>query len=404
MVDLTDDELLAELGISVEAKPSRAYTPQQERIIAGFEDILKFHDEHSRAPQHGEQRDIFERLYAVRLDRLRELEDCRSLLADMDKHGLLEANTDASHIVPDALDDDALLAELGIEPDGDDDITQLRHVQTREERQAAEEIANRERCIDFGKFQPLFAEVQLELDSGARSTRPFVRDAGFLKSDIVQGQFFILGGQLAYVAEVGESFKAPNGETDARLRVVYSNGTESNLLRRSLQRALYKDEAGRRVTEAAAGPLFAGESDAEDQASGTIYVLRSKSEHPLVAANRDVLHKIGVTGGDVPRRVANARIDPTYLMADVEIVATYELFNINRTKLENLIHRIFDPARLDIEIKDRFGTPVIPREWYLVPHFVIDEAVERIRDGSIAGYAYDPRSARLVQLPLEKLS
>lgn len=404
MVELSDDELLAELGVSVEQKAVRAYTPQQERIIAGFEDILKFHDEHGRAPQHGEQRAIFERLYAVRLDRLRELEDCRSLLAGMDKHGLLEANSDASHIVPDALDDDALLAELGIEPGGDDDITQLRHVQTREERQAADEIANRERCVDFAKFEPLFADLQLELASGVRITRPFVRNAGLLKSDIVQGQFFILGGQLAYVAEVGEALKAPNGETDARLRVVYSNGTESNLLRRSLQRALYKDEAGRRVTEVAAGPLFANERDDDDQASGTVYVLRSKSEHPLVAANRDILHKIGVTGGEVPRRVANAKIDPTYLMAEVQIVATYELFNINRTKLENLIHRIFDPARLDVEIKDRFGTPVTPREWYLVPHFVIDEAVERIRDGSIAEYFYDPKLARLILQPFGKVS
>jgi hypothetical protein len=404
MVELTDDELLAELGVNVEQKAVRAYTPQQERVIAGFEDILKFHDEHGRAPQHGEQRDIFERLYAVRLDRLRELDDCRSLLADMDEHGLLEGGADASQDVSDALDDDALLAELGIKPGGDDDITQLRHVQTREERQAAEEIANRERCIDFAKFQPLFADLQLELDSGVRSTRPFVKDAGFLKADIGAGQFFILGGQTAYVAEVGETFRAPNGEFDARLRIIYSNGTESNLLRRSLQRALYKDEAGRRITDPVAGPLFANESDDDDQASGTIYVLRSKSDHPLVAANREVLHKIGVTGGDVPRRVANAKIDPTYLMAEVEIIATYELFNINRTKLENLIHRIFDQARLDIEIKDRFDTPVTPREWYLVPHFVIDEAVERIRDGSIADYAYDPKSARLAHMPLGRVS
>jgi hypothetical protein len=246
--------------------------------------------------------------------------------------------------------------------------------------------------------------LQLELDSGVRSTRPFVKDAGFLKADIGAGQFFILGGQTAYVAEVGETFRAPNGEFDARLRIIYSNGTESNLLRRSLQRALYKDEAGRRITDPVAGPLFANESDDDDQASGTIYVLRSKSDHPLVAANREVLHKIGVTGGDVPRRVANAKIDPTYLMAEVEIIATYELFNINRTKLENLIHRIFDQARLDIEIKDRFDTPVTPREWYLVPHFVIDEAVERIRDGSIADYAYDPKSARLAHMPLGRVS
>ena len=172
------------------------------------------------------------------------------------------------------------------------------------------------------------------------------------------------------------------------------------LLRRSLQRALYKDEAGRRITEPAAGPLFASESDDDDQASGTVYVLRSKSDHPLVAANRGVLHKIGVTGGDVVRRVANAKLDPTFLMADVEIVATYTLFNINRTKLENLIHRIFDPARLDIEIKDRFGNPVVPREWFLVPRFVVDDAVERIKDGTITGYVYDPNTAQLVQRDL----
>lgn len=396
MADITDDELLAELGVSVERKPARTYTPREERIIAGFEDILRFYEEHGRAPLHGEQRDIFERLYAVRLDRLRALDECQTLLAEFDTVGLLDtAETDASR---DQLDDEALLAELGISEVADEDITQLRHVQSREERRAAEEVANRERCIDFAKFQPLFADLQAELDSGIRTTRPFVRDAGFLKSDIVKGQFFILGGQLAYVTEVGETIKAPNGELDARLRVIYSNGTESNLLRRSLQRALYKDEAGRRVTDANAGPLFAAENDEDDQASGTIYVLRSKSDQPLVAANREVLHKIGVTGGDVPKRIANAKIDPTYLMADVEIVATYELFNINRTKLENLIHRIFEPARLDIEIKDRFGTPVIPREWYLVPHFVIDEAVERIKDGSITEYRYDATAARLVNV------
>jgi hypothetical protein len=167
------------------------------------------------------------------------------------------------------------------------------------------------------------------------------------------------------------------------------------MLMRSLQRALHKDEAGRRITDPVAGPLFADEAEDGDLASGTIYVLRSKSDDPLVAANRDVLHKIGVTGGDVVRRVANAKLDPTFLLADVEIIATYELYNINRTKLENVIHRIFDPARLDVEIKDRFGNPVIPREWFLVPLYAIDEAVERIKDGTISSYRYDPKSARL---------
>ena len=129
-------------------------------------------------------------------------------------------------------------------------------------------------------------------------------------------------------------------------------------------------------------------------------MLRSKSDHPVVAANRDVLHKIGVTGGDIARRFVNAKFDPTFLMAEVEIVATYDLYNINRTKLENLIHRIFGAARLDIEIKDRFGQPVIPREWFLVPLFVVNEAVDRIKDGTISSYRYDPKAAALV--PIDK--
>ncbi len=166
---------------------------------------------------------------------------------------------------------------------------------------------------------------------------------------------------------------------------------------RSLQRALYKDEVSRRVSEPSAGPLFASESETDDLASGTIYVLRSQSDNAIVAANRDLVHKIGVTGSDVAKRIANAKLDSTFLLADVEIVATYKLFNISRIKLENLIHRIFDPARLDIEIKDRFGNPVIPREWFLVPLFVIDDAVEKIKDGTITGYVYDPKSARLVK-------
>jgi hypothetical protein len=112
-------------------------------------------------------------------------------------------------------------------------------------------------------------------------------------------------------------------------------------------------------------------------------------------AHRGVLHKIGVTGGDIARRIANARLDPTFLMAEVETVATYELYNINRTRLESVIHRVFGKARLDIEVKDRFGQPIVPREWFLVPLFVIDEAVERIKDGTITAYSYDPKTATL---------
>jgi T5orf172 domain len=279
---------------------------------------------------------------------------------------------------------------LGVDAAATTDITKLRHVRSAAEKRAAEEIANRQKCEDFDSF--LFEQVQKELNSGLRQTRRFER-----KSEIATGRFYILGGQKAYVAAMEEPFTNEHGNVDARLRVIFDNGTESNLLIRSLQKALQQDPAGRRIIEPSAGPLFADQSEEGDEASGIVYVLRSKSDHPTVATHSDVLHKIGVTGGDVAQRIANARLDPTFLMADVEIVATYELYNINRTKLENLIHRIFGPARLDIEIKDRFGKPVIPREWFLVPLFVIDEVVEKIRDGTISNFTYDPKLASLVE-------
>ena len=398
MSDFDLDELRDELAGFAQPEKKGGRSPREERVIAGFEEVQRFVEKNGHPPRHGEDGDIFERLYAVRLDRLRALEECRSLLAPLDRQGLLAGVATAPVAPVETMDDDELLAELeGVE--GASDITELRHVRTAADKRAAEEIANRERCEDFGRFRPLFDAVQNDIDSGARITQPIRKDAGFLKTDIRAGEFFILGGQVAYVAEVGEPIRAPNGESDARLRVIYSNGTESNLLLRSLQRALYKDEVSRRISELSAGPLFADTPDGDDLASGTIYVLRSQSDDPTVAAHRGLLHKIGVTGGDVKQRIAAARFDPTFLLAEVEVVATYQLFNINRARLENLIHRVFDPARLKIEIKDRFGHPVVPREWFLVPLFVIDEAVERIKDGSITGYRYDPATAALVEAP-----
>lgn len=387
-----DDALLAELGVEVEVKNTGSRTPREERIIAGFEDIERFYEQHDRAPAHGEDRNIFERLYAVRLDKIRASEECRAVLADKDKHGLLTGEPTAVVSDLDNLDDDALLSELGVLDTGENDITKLTYVKSRAVIKAAEEIAKRNPCLDFDKFKPLFVKVQEELAFGIRVTRKFKDDA-----QIRQGDFFILGGQKVYVAEMGVEFVAEYGRSDRRLRVIYDNGTESDILMRSLQRALNKDEASRRITDPSPGPLFSDEIEEGDMEAGTIYVLRSKSDHPLIKEHRDVIHKIGVTSGNIERRIGNAKLDPTFLMADVEIVATYELSNINRTKLENLIHRFFEPAKLNIEIKDRFGNPIVPREWFLIPLFVIDETIEKIRDGSIVNYRYDPNLGKIIE-------
>lgn len=387
-----EDEMLEALGVDLSPDEVRQYTRQEERLIAGFEDVQRFVEQHGHAPRHGEDLDIFERLYAVRLDRLRKLPAARKLLQPMDSQGLLTPPAASRTGDPAVLDEDALLAALGATGNDGDDITVLRHVRPHAERQAAEEVADRQPCEDFERFTPLFEQVQSELQSGERKALRFGRE-----TSVAQGQFFILAGQVAYIAEEGEEFDSPQGKKDARLRVIFSNGTESKLLRLSLVRALYKDDTGRRITEPARdpGPLFADQMEAGDSESGTIYVLRSQSDEPFVAEHRELVHKIGVTGGKVEGRIANARHDPTYLLAEVDIVATYRLSGIHRTKLENLLHRLFAPAQLELTITDRFGTPVKPREWFLVPLPAIDEAVQRIRDGSIADYRYDPTEARL---------
>ncbi|MBV6274396.1 GIY-YIG nuclease family protein [Alcaligenaceae bacterium CGII-47] len=390
MTDL--DDLRAELDEFAQPEKKKSLSAREERIIAGFEEIQRFVEQHGRAPQHGEERDIFERLYTVRLDRLRGVEECRELLAPLDRQGLLSGGNASDAEPVEAMDDDALLAELAGAA-GSAELTKLRHVRTSAEKRAAEEIANREACEDFEAFKPLFDQVRSDLSSGLRVTRLFGQYA-----TIEVGHWFILDGQTAYVAEEGEEFDSPQGKKDARLRVIFSNGTESNLLRLSLARALYKDETARRITDPDMGPLFSDSLEESDLESGTIYVLRSLSDNPYVAEHRDVIHKIGVTGGKVEIRIANAEHDSTYLLAKVEVVATYKLAGINRARMENLFHRLFASARLNITINDRFGHPVQPEEWFLVPLFVIDEAVARIKDGSIIGYIYDPKAAKLVQV------
>jgi hypothetical protein len=394
MAEKSNKELLDALGVEVKKEKKAALTPKEERVIAGFEEIQRFVEEHGHIPEHGEDKDIFERLYAIRLDRIASQGEYRELVADIDHQGLLSAERHIAEPAGEYNSDVDILAELGVEAPKEGDVSHLQHVKPRSVVRAAEEVANRAGCEDFDKFEPLFKKVKAELDKGARKTIRYGQD-----TSIEQGNFFIVDGLTAYVAEVGEPFKAPNGETDARLRVIFSNGTESDLLMRSLQRALYKDEAGRRITEMDYGPLFDDEVEEDDLASGTIYVLRSLSDNPTISGNRDLIHKIGVTGGKVEKRIANAKFDPTYLMAGVEVVATYELYNINRSKLERLLHRFFDAAKLEIEITDRFGKPVVPQEWFLVPLFIIDEVVKKIIDGTISSYVYDHEQVKLLKNP-----
>ena len=392
-VTTEDFDLLDELGVEITVASGGDQTPREQRIIAGFEEIVRFYEEHNRVPCHEREADIFERIYAVRLDRIRLSLEFQELVREMDSHGLLKTPLTSSPVREEAVSDAELLAKLGVrEKPMADDLTRLTHVRSREKIRAAEEIAKRTSCPDFESFEPIFKSIQADIKSGGRTTVKFQEDA-----EVTLGELFILHGQKVYVAKVGEKETNYYGRPDCRLRLIYDNGTQGDLLLRSFQRALYKDKSSRRITAPDHGPLFSHNETEDDLPSGFIYVLRSQSAHPLIADNRFVSHKIGVTGGEVKKRVVNAKKDPTYLLAEVEIVATFKLANINRKRLEDLLHRFFAEARLDLELKDRFGQEVEPREWFLVSLNVVEEAVDLLVKGSIEDFLYDPKTGLIVK-------
>ncbi|AKO64870.1 hypothetical protein VI34_04485 [Methylophilales bacterium MBRSG12] len=386
-----DDRLIAELGIEVEVKKKSTLTSKEEKIIEGFEKIQKFVEDKGREPSFDHEKDIFERIFAIRLEQIRHLpEDIIDLLKQYDQQELLNDKLIENNSSTDDLDDDLLLEELGFNEQSDSDITNLRHIKPRSSKTPPKEIGQRIPCKDFYIFEPLFKKVQSDIESGLRKLIPYRRDG-----NVEKGDFFILSGQKVYVADIGEKFIGVDGRNEHRLRVIFDNGVESNQLMHSLKKRLYEDENGRRITDVNIGPLFDDQPKEDDVQSGVIYVCRSKSDHPMIKANQNNIHKIGVTGRDAKQRVSGAENDPTFLFAKAELVATYELFNIERKKLEQLLHSIFASARIKIEIPDRFNKPYHPQEWFLVPLETIEEAIEKIKQGTILNYRFNLSSGAL---------
>jgi hypothetical protein len=376
------------LGILHDDTPIKTRSTVDDRTKAGFDEINAFVDAHDREPAEADGADIKEKGLSRRLQTIRANPSLVAALTGIDRHGLLAKET-VSTFTPKNLDEILNL----IDDEGDDDsIFSLHHVKPRVEMQQADYTAKRRPCRDFEKYKGMFERVSRELEIGLRKSVEFKNE-----QEIAAGQFFILNGLVVYVAEVGEVF-VKNAKKNARLKTIFSNGTEGENLLRSLATELYKDPQGRRIMDPSAGVLFGGKPESTDVGTGTIYVLRSLSADPNVAPHKNVLHKIGVTSTSVERRIANAENDATYLLAPVEIVASYELFNINSTKLENMLHRYFEAARAQITIPDRFDKPVQPREWFFVPLSAIREVVKRLEDGSITRSRYDPTTASIIDM------
>jgi len=352
-----------------------------ERLISSFEEVNHFVREHGVEPVVS--RDINERRLFSRLKGIRADIDKTTALLPFDRFNLLE-NSIVSKIkeinsVEDILKDDVL--GLLRNDSSDNDIFTLKHVAKTTDM--PEQVARRKPCKDFDTFEGLFKQCHADLLKNKNELRKFTGE-----QQITTGHFFILHGVMVYVAGIGEKSKK-RGKVNAKLRCIFENGTESNMLLRSLATELYKDESGRRVLPVCEDLLAEPKQvTADDRATGTLYVLRSLSEDPKIKAIKN-LYKIGFSSQSVAQRIQNAEQEPTYLMAKVKLVSEYQTFNLNPQKLELLLHTFFADCCLNLDVFDKAGQRHTPREWFIVSLHNIETAIQLLMNGEIINYRYD---------------
>ena len=387
--DIFNNDPLGLLNIEIKHKNQQN---SESYLLNGFNEIQEFFERIGRAPQLNESDRIEELRLATRLNAFRKDSHVAAKLAPYDKHQLLvsqEAENPINETPPGSIDDilNNKLLEMGC-----NDIFDMRHVTVTEKTQSVNAYtANRKPCADYDRFQHKFEQIQSDLDNNHRETGAIEKI-----SEIKAGQWFIVQGMLAYVAEMGEKYEHRKGHHNARLRVIFSNKTESDLLLRSFGASLYKDKSARRIYGATEGPIFGGKIDEGETPVGTVYVLKTLSQQAGIKEHREYLHKIGVTSGSVKARISNAEKDPTYLLAPVEIVGEFQLYHMDVKATEKLLHKFFQTAQADVEIKDRFGTAVRPREWFFVTVKAIQDAVKALNENKILNVRYDFESGKVV--------
>jgi hypothetical protein len=374
-----------------------------DRLISGFQQITDFVEAHGCAPSaKGDlnERRLFNQLQGilrdpVKRERCRPYDSC-GLLAEAapaveSTPSLVKEESTEYKAVPrteeeelvDILNDPLFADTAGEESAGLFDIPE--YMQKRlDERREADFVAQRVRCEDFARFEPGFKEVQAGLKSGR------YRLIKFREAHIAQGRYFVEDGILVYLAAMDRVVRNRHGRNDTRTRCIYENGVESGIYLQTLCRNLYTTgytvQDVSEVDEDFLKKHFTVQD--KDVESGLIYVLRSKSTDPEIAALKD-LYKIGFTTTPLVMRLAGAAKEPTYLCAEVETVATWRVYNVKSSTFEALIHKLFDCVQLQVLVDGRR-----PKEWFVVPYNIIEQAVYAIVEGR--SVSYDPRVQQLV--------
>jgi hypothetical protein len=388
--DIFDEE--DEFGL-LDIKPKvSAVRNDDERLIASFAELNEFYEKHQREPRPNS---VSERSLYARLKGIRENPSKIEQLRAYDRFGLLP--TVATKPVA-SLDDIFAEDEFGLLDEDTQGLFELKHVRPLErERAEAEFVARRKSCKGFDKYEPRFKEVQRDLASGKRKL------VDFKQNNLREGAYYVHNGILFLLEKINISQKEhykPDGtrvREDGRTRCIFENGTESNMLKRSVEKILYAN--GQVVTENAeevADTTFNNLTE-EDQETGFIYVLASKSTQSVI---RQIphLYKIGYSRTKVEERIKNAKDEPTYLMADVQVVTYFKCYNLNPQKLEQLLHNFFGKACLEIDIFDKKGRRHTPREWFMAPLEIIEQVIRLILSNEIVKFRYDSFSQQIINL------
>ncbi len=379
LLQLIDNDPLGLLDVK---RRGSSASPPEDMMIEAFLKVNAFYAEHGREPRkEGDERSMYIHLNNV----FRKDKEKQKIVLGFDEYGLLAEpeNKKIEIPTPESIDDIFANDPLGLLGDElghlspEEDIFTLKHVP----QCMPEYVAQREKCEDFEKFEPLFKQCHQDLKEEKRRIIPFARE-----QQIRKGMFYVLKGILLYVAEIGKKERS-NGKLNARLRVIFDNGTESDMLLRSLSAELYKD--GRRVTEHQDKLLDVFKRiTKEDEEAGFIYVVRSLSKDEKIQSVPN-LYKIGFTRSSVESRLKDSSQDPTFLMSEVSLVKAYQCYNMNSQILEQKLHAFFGKVCLNLDVYDKGGKRHLPREWFMAPLEAIEQAIDLFLSGEITDFVYD---------------
>lgn len=386
--EIFSDDPLGLLNVPIiEEKNERSSSDQ--RLIESFEEINQFFEEHGREPKVGA--DIGEFMLASRLQGIRNNPGKVKILLPFDFNNLLKSDESKSITVEDILGDDPMNLLAGGD-DEDDSIYSITHVKYND-RIRPDYVSRRTKCLDFDSYETLFQTVHDDLRAGRRKLIEFKEE------NLQEGKFFVLRGILLFLekSDIKENdYEYKSGTRtrfDGRTRCIFDNGTESTMLHRSLYKALLQD--GFEVSDYQEQTKESEIND-EDKQNGYIYVLSSLSSNPQITATKD-LYKIGCCSGAVSDRIKNAANEPTYLLSDVKVILTARCYNINVFQLEGAIHDFFSKSNVSFEVIDKDGNIHHPKEWFIAPLSIIEEAISLIVDDDITKYEYNPEMKLIVK-------